>query len=206
MKSTQLTQSHAKIHPSNSPHKKARSRSGRSAKRERTMENARVAFRRSAGACRKRTRCTFPDAPRRRVRRRRAMSSSLARPLAGSRVTLPVALPCTAKRRASPRRALRVSGCSSCTRRDLITGLVTSATSAKSQDASLPSRVATAAMADRQSRWSRDPVETLASFPSSRSVTTEFLRRSSRRWSLTVTGSDCSASQHRLLPERCEPL
>ena len=51
-------------------------------------------------------------------------------------MTLPVALPCTAKRRASPRRALRVSGCSSCTRRDLITGLVTSATSAKSQDAS----------------------------------------------------------------------
>ena len=58
------------------------------------------------------------------------MSSSLARPLAGSRVTLPVALPRAAKRRASPRRALRVSGCSGCTRRDLITGLVTSATSA----------------------------------------------------------------------------
>ena len=58
------------------------------------------------------------------------MSCSLARPLVGSRVTLPVALPRAAKRRASPRRALRVSGCSGCTRRDLITGLVTSATSA----------------------------------------------------------------------------
>ena len=45
-------------------------------------------------------------------------------------MTLPVALPCAAKRRASPRRALRVSGCSGCTRRDLFTGLVTSATSA----------------------------------------------------------------------------
>jgi SAM-dependent methyltransferase len=58
------------------------------------------------------------------------MSCSLARPLVGSRVTLPVALPRAAKRRASPRRALRVSGCGGCTRRDLITGLVTSATSA----------------------------------------------------------------------------
>ena len=45
-------------------------------------------------------------------------------------MTLPVALPRAAKRRASPRRALRVSGCGGCTRRDLITGLVTSATSA----------------------------------------------------------------------------
>jgi SAM-dependent methyltransferase len=88
-----------------------------------------------------------PSQTRRRSASTR-MSCSLARPLSGSHSAVPVPISLAAKRCAPPRRALRVSNCGGCTRRDLITGLVTSASSARgsrldaSEEMSLKARAA----------------------------------------------------------------